>query len=236
MSLSITVAGMPRATRRVPGGQERTRRDGGHRDGDDRPRPTATGRRAPSTSDTTSAAAAVSTDHPTRLRLHATDGSPCTWSRTRRMGGSIIAAAGRSSPMTPRNTQCQLSGLGDDPRERRPDDRRDDPGGGEPGEHPGAQVLGVEAADDHVEGHDDRGARQAVHEAPDDEHLHVHGRAGDHEPDHEEHRRGDERRQRARTVGPVAGDDHADDARRERHGEREREQRLAVEVAWRRAA
>ncbi len=51
----------------------------------------------------------MSTDQPTRLTLHATDGSPCTWSRTRRIGGIIIAAAGKQSPITPRNTQCQLN-------------------------------------------------------------------------------------------------------------------------------
>ena len=60
-------------------------------------------------SESVRAAAAVSTDQPTRPRLHCTDASPCTWSRTRRMGGSIMPAAGTSSAMTPRNTQCQLN-------------------------------------------------------------------------------------------------------------------------------
>ena len=60
-------------------------------------------------SETPSAPAAVSTAQPTRERLHATAGSPCTRLRTRRIGGRIMAAAGTTSAITPRNTQCQLS-------------------------------------------------------------------------------------------------------------------------------
>ena len=49
-------------------------------------------------------------------------------------------------------------------------------------------------------------------------------------PTTKQHGRGHERRQGSGPVGPVSGDDHADDSGRERHREREREQRLAVEV------
>jgi len=60
-------------------------------------------------SDSVSADAAASTAHATRATLQRTAGSPCTWSRTRRIGGSIMAAAGTMRAITPRNTQCQLT-------------------------------------------------------------------------------------------------------------------------------
>ena len=55
-----------------------------------------------------SAAEAASTDHARRDTLHFTEGSPVTSARTRSRGGSIMAPAGTTSAMTPRNTQCQL--------------------------------------------------------------------------------------------------------------------------------
>ena len=118
MSRSSTVAGMPRAARQVPMGM----RGRAATTTSTTETIAMTHRQGSATSfesDSASAAAAVSTDHPTLPRLHRTVGSPCTWSRTRRIGGTIIAAAGTSRPITPRNTQCQLSASATSPGERR---------------------------------------------------------------------------------------------------------------------
>ncbi len=121
--------------------------------------------------------------------------------------------------------------LGDRAGGERADDGGDDPARGEGGHDRGPEVLVVGAADDHVQGDDDEAAAEALHGPAEDERPHGAGGPGEEQPGGEGGHAGGEGRERAVPVGPLAGQDHAEEAGGEVRGEGEGVDGHAVQLA-----
>ncbi len=89
----------------------------------------------------------------------------------------------------------------DDPGQRGPGDRWDDPGARDQGEHRGPLLVGVAPPDAYVGDGGHRPGAEALQGPPEDEHEHRRRQATDHEPDGEHHQPRGERHRGAHAVG-----------------------------------
>ena len=113
----------------------------------------------------------------------------------------------------------------------RADQRRQHPGGREAPEHARVQHGRVEARHDHVERDRHRAPAEPLHQPAGHQDPHRRREAGHDQPRREQRDRQRQGSSRAVPVAPPTRDDHADHARGQRTGERERVQRGAVEGA-----
>ena len=112
--------------------------------------------------------------------------------------------------------------LDEQPGQRRPGDRGQQPGRGEGGEDPWSQRRRHHPAHHHVQRHREQPAAQPLHRPAGGQHRHRRGQAGDQQPEHEGGHPDPHGRGRAAGVAPHPGQHHPDHAGGQRQPEGQR--------------
>ncbi|KAG1251932.1 hypothetical protein G6F68_012027 [Rhizopus microsporus] len=113
--------------------------------------------------------------------------------------------------------------------QRRADHRRHHPACGEGRKHLRPQVLGVAAADHHIQRNRDRACTQPLQQAPGNQHAHAHRETGQQQAQYEAGQAVPQRSRRSVAIGPAPGQGHADHTGGQGAAERQRIQAQAIE-------
>ena len=148
-----------------------------------------------------------------------------------RSAGSVSSTATGRNGSSSTNTQRQVELVGDEARERRPDERRQHPRRRQQREHAAVHLARVDAARRRVRDDAERARAEPLERAPDQQQRPRPGDRGEHAAGGERGDRADVRARRPGAVGVLAGGDRADQAREHERAERPAVALEPVEVA-----